>query len=116
SDGFKVGEDRRQPVSAGPTADRGLQADKASMAGGTPDRAAAVRGDCSRDEARRDACRRAAARAPGREVRVPWIARHAEKVIARIALERELRRVRLADDDYARAPQPRNGQFVPCRP
>ena len=35
SDGLEVGEDRRQSVSARPTADRWLVADKASMAGGS---------------------------------------------------------------------------------
>ena len=116
SDRLEVGEDRGKSVGARPAADRGLEADKAGVAGGTPDRTAAVRADRSRDKARRDARRRAAGRAAGREIRVPGVARDAEQVVARIALKREFRHVRLADDDHARRAQPRDRQFVLRRP
>ena len=113
---LEVGENRRESVSARPTADRWLVADKAGVAGGAPDRAAAIGADRGRDEARRDARRRAAARASGRELCVPWIARDAEQIIARIALEREFRRICLADDDHSRAPELCDRQFVLRRP
>ena len=59
-----------------------------------------------------DARRGAAGRAAGRQAHVPGIAGHAEQVVRRIALQRQLRHVRLADDHRAGRPQPRDRQFV----
>ncbi len=112
SDGLEICKNCRQSVGARPAADRWLVADKASMTGGAPDRAAAIRAERGGDKTRRNARRRAAARASRREFGIPWVARDAEQIVARIALERELRRVRFANDDHSRLPEPRHGQFV----
>ena len=54
----------------------------------------------------------AASRASWRQVGVPRIARHAEEVVACIALEREFRHIRLADHDRPRRAQARDRQFI----
>src|SRR2546423_807174 len=59
--------------------------------------------------ARRD---RAAARTAGRQRQIPGIARDAEDEIVGVALERELRTIRLAEDDGAARAQLRDRQLV----
>jgi hypothetical protein len=52
--------------------------------------------------------RRAAGRSRGAELRIPWIARCAEKFVRRVGAGGELRRVGLAEDDRACLAQARN--------
>ena len=96
----------------GHAADRRLEADKTGVAGGAADRSAAVRPYRGGHETRRDARCGAAARAARRQIGVPGIAGHAEKVVAGVALEGEFRHISLADHDRARRAQARDRQFV----
>src|SRR5262245_58627173 len=95
-----------EPWVRGHASIRGLESVDAAEGRGDADGAAPVGADGQRRKAGRDRRAGAAARSAGRQIRIPWIARDPEERIVGHALVTELGRVRLAEEDGARALQP----------
>ena len=101
-----------KPPARATRPDRRLEAHEAGVGRGAADRAAAVGAERRRHEPRRDARRRAAARPARRQRGVPGVARRAVEQVRRVALQRQLGDVGLADEDGAGGAEPRHGRLV----
>ena len=105
-----------EPRPVGDRAERRLEAYDPDVGRRPPARAAGIGADRKRHHASGDRHGRAARRATGRQARIHRVAGRPEQLIGGVALGRELRRVRHADDDSAGATQPLERDRVGRRP
>ena len=109
---LEVQQQTRQHMLARHGAERWLESHQAGVGGRPADRASAILADRQRRDAAGHGRHRAAAGTARRELRIPGIAGDAEQRVVRVALERELGHVGLADDERAARPCPAHRQLV----
>ena len=112
ADDLEIEQHLRQAARARDRADAGLEPVEPGIAGRPPDRPAAVGPERRHGHAGGDRAGRAAGGAAGGQVRVQGVSGRAEERVARVAVDREFRRVGLAEHDRPGSAQPRERKLV----